>query len=127
MQFSIQQLLIIIGIFIVICVPSIVTYKRVTANKKIILSFTILIQFLYIFGIFEGMYIPYYLILLALWLVLLIWSLFSKSKASDIHVNTMRLSNNQVASELERLFSLKEKGAITAQEYEAMKQKVLNS
>lgn len=71
-------------------------------------------------------------VLLVAGLIILIWALYSISRAKNGNVDTpeevqMHQSTFNVSSELEKLSSLKEAGVLTEDEFDAAKQRVLGS
>ena len=112
-----------------LCVPFVIAYRKRKKSKVAILIFSLINLLVYIASFTasaNGHYVLsiFYLDLsVLLYVTVLIWSLLPAKDKKQI----MLMPTISPVDELDKLLSLKERGAITAEEYEVRKQKILNT
>jgi len=128
--------LINLGMLVFMCIPLFVAYKKKSDRKLIIFILVFLGIVFYTSGYFlilfqlGNAFASFYIFSYALWVAGLIVALLPKKKKGVPFISPDKIAHTaiiNVADELDKLFALKQKGAITEAEYETRKQQLLKS
>lgn len=115
---------IVLLVLLLYAVPSLIAHKRRHTHRIAIY----LANFLGLFTAFFGMVMGKGLSLgLLVWVALLIWAFVDSAQTKQSEPTGAATGRASVTDELAKLYSLKEQGAISDEEYEAKKAQMLAS